>query len=104
MRRARDGPSWGWSGVRRASLNRTQALPEEGQRPLGMSLTGGSTLDNWSGPYRRTEVVTMAAVAILIAVGVVALIYLGLFFVVFGGLLAMLAVDKTERTRWRGVH
>jgi len=46
----------------------------------------------------------MAAVAILIAVGVVALIYLGLFFVVFGGLLAMLAVDKTERTRWRGVH
>ena len=46
----------------------------------------------------------MAVVAILIAVGVVVLIYAGLFFVVWGALLAMFAVDKTDAPRWHGVH
>ena len=50
------------------------------------------------------EVITMAVVAMLIAAGVVALIYVGLFFVVWGALLAMFAVNKTEWARWRGVH
>jgi uncharacterized membrane protein HdeD (DUF308 family) len=50
------------------------------------------------------EVITMAVVAILIAAGVVALIYVGLFFVVWGALLVMFALDKTEAARWRGVH
>jgi len=35
------------------------------------------------------EVITMAVVAILIAVGVIALIYLGLFFVVWAAWFAM---------------
>jgi hypothetical protein len=38
------------------------------------------------------EVVTMAVVAILIAVGVIALIYLGLFFVVWAAWFAMSSV------------
>jgi len=46
----------------------------------------------------------MVVVAILIAAGVVALIYVGLFFVVWGALLVMFAADKTERARWRRVH
>lgn len=52
----------------------------------------------------RTEVITMAVVAILIAAGVVALIYLGLFVVVWGALLAMFAVDKTQAGGRPGVH
>jgi hypothetical protein len=52
----------------------------------------------------RMEVITMAVVAILIAAGVVALIFLGLFVVVWGALLAMFAVDKTEAARRGGVH
>jgi hypothetical protein len=51
----------------------------------------------------RMEVITMAVVAILIAAGVVALIYLGLFVVVWGALLVMFAVDKTAARRG-GVH
>jgi len=50
------------------------------------------------------EVIAMAVVAILIAAGVVALIFAGLFFVVWGALLAMFALDKTEGARWLGVH
>jgi hypothetical protein len=50
------------------------------------------------------EVIAMAVVAILIAAGVVALIYAGLFFVVWGALFAMFALGKTERARWLGVH
>ena len=46
----------------------------------------------------------MAVVAILAAVGVVALIYAGLFVLVFGGLLAMFALDNTEAVRRHGVH
>jgi hypothetical protein len=38
------------------------------------------------------EVITMAVVAILIAVGVIALIYLGLFFVVWAAWFAMSSV------------
>jgi predicted membrane protein len=52
----------------------------------------------------RMEVITVAVVAILIAAGVVALIYLGLFVVVWGALLVMFAVDKTESPRRSGVH
>jgi hypothetical protein len=42
------------------------------------------------------EVITMTVVAILIAVGVVALVYVGLFFVVMGFLFAMFALDTTK--------
>lgn len=52
----------------------------------------------------RMEAITMAVVAILIAAGVIALIYLGLFVVVWGALLVMFAVDKTEADRRPGVH
>ena len=47
-------------------------------------MTGGPTLKQLGGPYRRMEVITMTVVAILIAAGVVALVYVGLFFVVMG--------------------
>jgi hypothetical protein len=53
------------------------------------------------------EVITMTVLAILIAVGVVALVYLGLFVVVWGALLAMFAADRTDAARWprwRGVR
>jgi len=69
-----------------------------------VSLTGGRLSNNWSGPHGRMEVITMAVVAMLIAAGVVALIIVGLFFVVWGALLAMFAVDKAGSARWRGVH
>ena len=52
----------------------------------------------------RMEVIAMAIVAILVAVGVIALIYLGLFVVVWGAFLVMFAVDKTDARRRRGVH
>jgi hypothetical protein len=45
------------------------------------------------------EVITMAVVAMLIAAGVVALIIVGLFFVVWGALVAMFAVDKAGSAR-----
>ena len=44
----------------------------------------------------------MTVVAILIAAGVVALVYVGLFFVVLGFLFAMFALDTTEAPPWRG--
>jgi len=50
------------------------------------------------------EVITMTVVAILIAIGVVALVYVGLFFVVLGFFFAMFALDTTEAAPWRGVH
>jgi hypothetical protein len=50
------------------------------------------------------EVITMTVIAILIAAGVVALIYVGLFFLVWGALIVMFAVDKTDAPRRRGVH
>jgi hypothetical protein len=50
------------------------------------------------------EVITMTVVAILIAVGVVALVYVGLFFVVMGFLFAMFALDTTKAAPWRRVH
>lgn len=46
----------------------------------------------------------MAILAILIAAGVVALVYGGLFVVVWGALLAMFAADKTDAPRWRRAH
>jgi hypothetical protein len=46
----------------------------------------------------------MTVLAILIAVGVVALIYAGLFVVVWGALLAMFAADGTGAPRWHGPH
>jgi uncharacterized membrane protein HdeD (DUF308 family) len=50
------------------------------------------------------EVITMTVVAILIAAGVVALIYVGLFVLVWGALLAMFAFETRGPARWRGVH
>jgi uncharacterized membrane protein HdeD (DUF308 family) len=50
------------------------------------------------------EVITMTVVAILIAAGAVALVYVGLFLVVLGFLFAMFAFDTTEAARWRGIH
>lgn len=70
----------------------------------GVSLTEGPTLKQLSGPYRRMEVITMAVVAILIAAGVVALVYVGLFFVVMGFFFAMFALDTMKAAPWRGVH
>ena len=46
----------------------------------------------------------MTVVAILIAAGVVALVYVGLFLVVMGFLFAMFAFDITEAVPWRRVH
>ena len=52
----------------------------------------------------RMEVITMTVVAILIAAGVVALVYVGLFFVVMGFFFAMFALDTMKAAPWRGVH
>jgi hypothetical protein len=93
----------GRSGVSRTPMSRTLAAPEEGRGPW-CELDRGPTLNNWGGPYRRMEVITMAVVAMLVAAGVVALIFVGLFFVVWGALLAMFALDKPEAARWPGVH
>jgi hypothetical protein len=93
----------GRSGVDRALMSRTLATPEEDRGPW-CELDWRPTLNNWGGPYRRMEVITMAVVAMLIAAGVVALISVGLFFVVWGALLAMFAVDKAGSARWHGVH
>ena len=46
----------------------------------------------------------MAIVAILIAAGVVALVYVGLFFVVMGFFFAMFALDTMKVAPWRGIH
>ena len=46
----------------------------------------------------------MTVVAILIAVGVVVLVYVGLFFVVMGFFFAMFALDTTGAAPWRGAH
>ena len=46
----------------------------------------------------------MTVVAILIAAAVVALVYVGLFFVVMGFLFAMFALDTTGAAPWRGAH
>ena len=84
-------------------MSGTLAAPE-GVRGPWCELYRGPTLEQLGGPYRRMEVIAMAVVAILIAAGVVALIFAGLFFVVWGALLAMFALDKTEGARWLGVH
>jgi len=81
-------------------MSRTLAAAEEGRGPCYELYRGPDSKTT----YWRTEVITVAVVAILIAAGVVVLVYAGLFFVVWGALLAMLALDKTERARWRGVH
>jgi hypothetical protein len=44
------------------------------------------------GPYRRTEVITMAVLAILIAAGVVALVFLGIFLVLAAAFFIMCSV------------
>ena len=77
--------------------------PKEGRGPW-CELDRGPTLKQLSGPYMRMEVITMTVVAILIAAGVVALVYVGLFVVVVGFLFAMFALDGTETAHWRGVH
>jgi hypothetical protein len=50
------------------------------------------------------EVITMTVVAILVAAGVVALVYVGLFFVVMGFFFAMFALDAMKAGPWRRVH
>jgi hypothetical protein len=50
------------------------------------------------------EVITMAIVAILIAAGVVALVYVGLFLVIMGFFFAMFALDTMKAAHWRGLH
>jgi hypothetical protein len=84
-------------------MSRTLAPLKEGRGPW-CELDRGLTLKQLSGPYRRKEVITMAIVAILIAVGVVALVYAGLFFVVMGFFFAMFALDTMKAAPWRGVH
>ena len=46
----------------------------------------------------------MAVVAILVAASVVALIHVGLFVAVWGGLLAVFALDNPRAARRHGVH
>jgi hypothetical protein len=50
------------------------------------------------------EVITMAVVAMLIAVGVVVLIHVGFFVAFWGGLLAVFALDNPRAARRHGVH
>lgn len=76
---ARDGQLWGWFAVCRLRMNRTLGPPEEAKVP-SVSLTG-------RGLYRQVEVITIGGMmetvaAILIAAGVVALVFLGIIFVV----------------------
>ena len=97
------GSLWSRSSVCEAPMSRTLAPPKEGRGPW-CELDRGPTLKQLSGPYRRMEVITMTVVAILIAIGVVALVYVGLFFVVLGFFFAMFALDTTEAAPWRGVH
>ena len=84
-------------------MSRTLAPPKEGRGPW-CELDREPTLKQLSGPYRRMEVITMTVVAILIAVGVVALVYVGLFFVVMGFFFAMFALDTMKAAPWRSVH
>ena len=60
----------------------------------GVSLTGGvDSKTNGGGLYRQVEVITMAVVAILIAVGVVALVFLGIFFALGAAFYLMCSVS-----------
>jgi len=99
----RDRQPWGQSGVCIAPMSRSLAPPKEGRGPW-CELGRGPTLKQLSGPYRRMEVITMTVVAILIAAGVVALVYVGLFFVVIGFFFAMFALDTMKAPLWRSVH
>jgi hypothetical protein len=62
-------------------MNRTLAPPEEA-KVRGVNLARVDC-KRGSGLHGQMEVITMAVAAILIAVGVIALIYLGLFLVVW---------------------
>jgi hypothetical protein len=62
-------------------MNRTLALPEEAKVP-SVSLTGGRLSNKRGGGlYRQMEVITMTVAAILIGACAVALVFLGIFFV-----------------------
>ena len=50
---------------------------------------GADSQTDGGGLYRQMEVITMVIVAMLIAVGVIALIYAGLFLVVWAAWYAM---------------
>jgi hypothetical protein len=68
-------------GVCGAPTNRTLTPLEEAKSPWCELDKGIDSKTNGGGLYRQMEVITMAIVAILIAVGVVALVFLGIFFV-----------------------
>lgn len=85
---ARDGQfraGWRWQ----SSYEQDFSPAGRGQGPWCERGRGPTLKQTGGGQYRRMEVITMAVVAILIAVGVVALIYLGLFFVVWAAWFAM---------------
>ena len=84
-------------------MSRTLAPPKEGRGPW-CELDRGLTLKQLSGPYWRMEAITMTIVAILIAAGVVALVYVGLFLVIMGFFFAMFALDTMKAAHWRGLH
>lgn len=66
----------------RPPMNRTLAPPEEAKVP-GVSLPGCRRYNERGVElHRQMEVITMAVAAILLAVGFIALIVLGLIFVV----------------------
>lgn len=59
-----------------------------------MSLTGGfDSKTNGGVLYRQMEVITMAVVAILVAAGVIALVFLGIFFVMGAAIFLMCSVS-----------
>lgn len=82
----------GWLGVCRAPINRTLTPPEEAKSPW-CELDGGSTLKQIWGLYRQMEVITMAVVAILVAAGIIALVFLGIFLVLGAAIFIMCSVS-----------
>ena len=77
------------------ALSRIAGLlaPAEEAKVPGVSFTGGSTLKRAGGGlYRQMEVIAMAVLAILIGVGAIALVFLGIFFVMAAAWVVMSAL------------
>ncbi len=83
----------GWLGVCRAPISRTLTPPEEAKGPWCELDRGIDSKTNGRGLYRQMEVITMTVVAILVAAGVVALVFLGVFFVLAAAFYIMSAAS-----------
>jgi len=77
----------------RTPINRTLTPPEEAKGPWCELDRGIDSKTNGGGLYRQMEVITMAVVAILMAAGVVALVFLGIFFVLGAAIFIMCSVS-----------